>query len=198
MTTTVKPAVKVTFEEYLAYDDGMETRYELVDGELLAMSLGSGEHGEIADVICDRFKFENKRLGLNLAAKTMLIGVQSPRGNRWETSRIPDVVVIPLEQWRSLQNREAVILLNEPAPLLVVEVVSESTKAADYHAKRLEYRLLGIAEYWIADPLTLKVSICILEGETYQVTEYQNEQVIWSQLFPELTLTAAGILNPTI
>jgi Uma2 family endonuclease len=71
----------------------------------------------------------------------MLIGVQSPRGNRWETSRIPDVVVIPLGQWRSLQNQEAVILLNEPAPLLVVEVVSESTKAADYHAKRLEYRL---------------------------------------------------------
>jgi Uma2 family endonuclease len=172
MTATVKP--KITFAEYLAYDDGIDTRYELVDGELLAMSLGSGEHGEIADGICDRFKAENKRLGLNLAAKTMLIGVQSPRGNRWETSRIPDVVVIPLAQWRwqslskgeLLQNREAVILLNEPAPLLVVEVVSESTKAADYNAKRLEYRLLGIAEYWIVDPLTLKVSICILEGET--------------------------------
>jgi Uma2 family endonuclease len=137
MTTTVKP--KITFEEYLAYDDGIETRCELVDGELLAMSLGSGEHGEIADVICDQFKFETKRLALHLAAKTMLIGVQSPRGHRWETSRIPDVVVIPLEQWRplrylrssTLQTRESVILLNEPAPLLVVEVVSESTKAVD-------------------------------------------------------------------
>jgi Uma2 family endonuclease len=196
MTTTVKP--KITFAEYLAYDDGLDTRYELVDGELFAMSLGSGEHGEIADAICDQFKAENKRLQLNLAAKTMLIGVQSPRGDRWETSRVPDVVVIPLDQWRSLQTREAVILLNEPAPLVVVEVVSESTKAADYNAKRLEYRLLGIAEYWIIDPLTAKVTICILEGELYQITEYQNEQVIHSQRFPELHLTASAILNPEI
>jgi Uma2 family endonuclease len=42
MTTTVKPKIikpKITFEEYLAYDDGMETRYELVDGELLGRVL---------------------------------------------------------------------------------------------------------------------------------------------------------------
>ena len=28
---------KFTLEDYLAYDDGTETRYELVDGELIAM-----------------------------------------------------------------------------------------------------------------------------------------------------------------
>jgi Uma2 family endonuclease len=31
MTTAVK---KLTLEEYLAYDDGTDTKYELVDGEL--------------------------------------------------------------------------------------------------------------------------------------------------------------------
>lgn len=36
---------KLTFEEYLAYDDGTDTRYELVDGELVPMSLGTGKHG---------------------------------------------------------------------------------------------------------------------------------------------------------
>jgi Uma2 family endonuclease len=194
MTTIVKP--KITFAEYLAYDDGMDTRYELVDGELAAMSLGSGEHGEIADAICDQFKAENRRLSLHLAAKTMLIGVQSPRGIRWDTARIPDVVVLPIDQWRSLQGREAVIQLNEPAPLLVVEVVSESTKTIDYKAKRTEYRLLGIAEYWIIDPLLLKVSICILDDQTYQIAEYQGQQVIQSHRFPELHLTAAAILDP--
>lgn len=194
MTTIVKP--KITFAEYLAYDDGMDTRYELVDGELVPMSLGSGEHGEIADAICDQFKAENKRLGLKLAAKTMLIGVQSPLGIRWDTARIPDVVVLPIDQWRSLQGREAVIQLNEPAPLLVVEVVSESTKTIDYKAKRTEYRLLGIAEYWIIDPLLLKVSICILDDQAYQVTEYQGQQVIQSRRFAELHLTAAAILDP--
>jgi Uma2 family endonuclease len=41
-------AQKLTFEEYLAYDDGTDTRYELVDGELVPLNLGTGRHGGIA------------------------------------------------------------------------------------------------------------------------------------------------------
>ncbi|WP_442941420.1 hypothetical protein [Nostoc sp.] len=40
MTTTTK---KVTFAEYLNYNDGTDTQYELVDGELIPMSLGTGK-----------------------------------------------------------------------------------------------------------------------------------------------------------
>ena len=39
---------KLSFEDYLAYDDGTGTRYELVEGELSPMSLGTGRHGAIA------------------------------------------------------------------------------------------------------------------------------------------------------
>jgi Uma2 family endonuclease len=34
MTVTTK---KLTFEEYLTYSDGTDTRYDLVNGELVAM-----------------------------------------------------------------------------------------------------------------------------------------------------------------
>ncbi len=44
MTSTTQ---KLTFETYLAYDDGTDTQYELVDGELVPMSLGTGKHGNI-------------------------------------------------------------------------------------------------------------------------------------------------------
>lgn len=71
----------------------------------------------------------------------MVVGVRCPRAGRWDTSRIPDVVVLSLPQWGELRNREAVIELNEPPPLLVVEVVSESTKTVDYRAKRVEYNI---------------------------------------------------------
>ncbi|WP_414754651.1 Uma2 family endonuclease [Anabaena sp. CCY 9910] len=77
----------------------------------------------------------------------MVIGVRSPRAGQWDTSRVPDMVVIPLAQWRDLRNREAVMELNEQPPLLVVEVVSESTKTVDYRAKRVEYNVLNIPEY---------------------------------------------------
>ena len=129
---------RFTLEEYLRYDDGTDTLYELVKGELVPMALGTGQHGEVVDFVNIQFRCEIARIGRDWISKQMVIGVQSPRGDRWDTVRIPDVVVIPKEPWRNLQNREAVIRLDESPPLLVVEVVSESTKSIDYRAKRAE------------------------------------------------------------
>jgi Uma2 family endonuclease len=123
-----------------------------------------------------------------------LVGIRSPRGRRWETSRIPDVMVLPLAQWEEMENREAIINFNEPPPILVVEVVSPSTKTDDYRSKRGEYGLLEIPEYWIVDPLAAKVTLGILDHEFYDLIEYQADQPIQSPIFPNLKLTAAQVL----
>lgn len=191
MTTTTQ---KLSFEEYLAYSDGTDTRYELVDGELIPMSLGTGNHGSIIEFLYDQFRDQIKRRELPWTAKQMTVGVRSPRGRRWDTSRIPDVTVLPLSQWEAMENREAVINLNEPPPILVVEVVSPSTKTEDYRSKRAEYGLLEILEYWIVDPLEAKVTLCILDHEFYDSIDYQADQLIQSPVFPDLKLTAAQIL----
>jgi len=191
MTTTTQ---KLSFEEYLAYSDGTDTRYELVDGELVPMSLGTGKHGSIIEFLYDQFRDQIKRRELPWTAKQMTVGVRSPRGRRWDTSRIPDVTVLPLAQWEAMENREAVIDFNEPPPLLVVEVVSPSTKTDDYRSKRSEYGVLEIPEYWIVDAIAEKISLCILDHEFYDVTEFQGEAVIQSPTFPDLTLTAAQVL----
>ena len=47
---------KLTFEEYLTYEDGTDTRYELVDGELKPISVGTGLHVLIIDFLIDQFK----------------------------------------------------------------------------------------------------------------------------------------------
>jgi Uma2 family endonuclease len=125
----------------------------------------------------------------------MMIGVRSPRGRRWDTSRIPDVTVLPVAQWESMADREAVINLTEPPPLLVVEVVSVSTKADDYRSKRSEYGLLEIPEYWVVDPLENKLTLCVLDHQFYDSEEFQNDDEIQSPTFPELRLTATQIFN---
>lgn len=195
MTTTPAVTKRLTFEEYLAYDDGTDTRYELVDGELIPMSLGSGQHGGVAEFINICFSEEILRLKLDWTSKQMVVGVRSPRAGRWDTSRIPDVVVLSLPQWRELRNREAVIELNEPPPLLVVEVVSESTKTVDYRAKRVEYNILNIPEYWIVDLLTNKVTVFTLIEELYEPVEFVGSVQIQSQIFPELKLTVEQVLT---
>lgn len=192
MTTTTQ---RLTLDEYLAYNDGSDRRYELVNGELLPMSLGTGKHGAIIKRLEKIFDVEAERVQNAWIALAGTVGLQSPRSDRWDTVRIPDVSVLRLDQWEALQEREAVIRLNEPPPLLVVEVVSESTKSTDYRAKRAEYSVLDIPEYWIVDPLVGKVTICILLEGWYEATEYQGQTVVQSSIFPELVLAAETILQ---
>ncbi len=190
---------RLTFQDYLTYTDGTDTVYELVEGQLIPMSLGSGLHGDIAEFMHDQFRAEMKRLGLPWTAKQMTVGIQSPQRGQWHTSRIPDVTVLPLEQWQQLRDKkEAVITLDEPPPLLVVEVVSESTKTVDYRAKRAEYTVLGIPEYWIVDPLANKITICQLVEGFYDTTEFFGTDEIRSPTFKTLRLTAAQILNAAL
>jgi Uma2 family endonuclease len=191
MTTTTQ---KLTFEEYLAYDDGTDTRYELVDGELVPMSLGTGRHGGIVEFLNDQFRDQIKHRELPWTSKQMTVGIRSPRGRNWDTSRIPDVTVLTIDQWEAMSDREAMINLNEPPPILVVEVVSPSTRTDDYRSKRAEYGLLEISEYWIVDPLEEKITLCILEHQLYDSTEFQGNDLIYSTTFPALNLTAAQIL----
>lgn len=105
------------------------------------------------------------------------------------------MTVLTLEQWEALQEREAVIRLHEPPPLLVVEVVSESTKSTDYRAKRAEYSVLDIPEYWIADPLKEKVTACILLEGWYEAAEYLGGETVQSSIFSDLELTVNKILQ---
>jgi Uma2 family endonuclease len=185
---------KLTFEEYLAYSDGTDIRYELVDGELVPMSLGTGKQGAITRFVARQFEDVISRSGQPWVSLPALVGVRSPRGRNWDTSRIPDVTVLTVAQWESMGDREAVINLNEPPPLLRVEVVSPSTKADDYCSKRSEYGLLEIPEYWIVDPVEAKITLCVLEHQFYDSTEFRGDDWIQSPTFSDLNLTAAQVL----
>jgi Uma2 family endonuclease len=185
---------KLTFEEYLTHDDGTDTRYELVDGELVPMSLGTGKHGSIIQFLIRRFEDVIAQGGQPWVPLPALVGVRSPRGRSWDTSRIPDVTILSLAQWEALADREAVINLNERPPLLVVEVVSLSTQMDDYRSKRSEYGLLEIPEYWIVDPIAQKMTLCVLDHEFYDATEFKGDDLIVSPTFAALALTVAQVL----
>ncbi len=191
MTVAIK---KLTFEEYLKYDDGTDTRYELVDGELIPMSLGTGKHGAIAKFLEQAFDDAITSIRTPWTAQKFSVGVRSPRGGRWQTSRIPDVTVLLIEQWEAMTEREAIIELNEPPPILVVEVVSESTKTTDYRSKRSEYAVLNIQEYWIVDPTEQVVTVCILAEGFYDAVQFRGSDQIISPTFPMLELTASQVL----
>jgi Uma2 family endonuclease len=53
----------------------------------------------------------------------------------------------------------SIVMMDMSPPLLTIEVVSPKQENRDYRYKRTEYAARGIAEYWIVDPLTQKVTI---------------------------------------
>jgi Uma2 family endonuclease len=104
------------------------------------------------------------------------------------------VTVLPLEQWDSLGDREAVIDLNEEPPFLVVEIVSPSTQVTDYRSKQAEYAVLEIPEYWIVDPLQDCVIVCTLVDGWYDQVIFRDQERIVSPIFSELGLTGNQVL----
>jgi Uma2 family endonuclease len=176
----------VTFDDYVAYNDGTENRYELVNGELVVITLPTLRHMLIAKFIEQCLDAEIARLGLGwfcFRAAGVRTGVRK--------SRLTDVYVLTPDQVSSLMNRAAIA---QTPPLLAVEVVSPDSVTRDYRYKRTEYAALEIPEYWIVDPLELKVTVLVFNEGLYDETVFSGDQPLMSPTFPDLTLTVDHIL----
>jgi Uma2 family endonuclease len=201
---TIATTKKITFEAYLNYDDGTDTRYELVRGELVAMTPPTWLHLRIVSYLESQFNQEIKRLGHPWEAFR-----EAGQQTNESSARLPDVAIVPAEfveaTLEQLGLEQATVLT--VAAFLVVEIVSESTAAQDYRDKVTEYQNKGIPEYWvivpdpfgaakyIGSPKLPTVSVYTPVDRTYQVQRFQGEQIVISPTFPELQLTASSILQ---
>jgi Uma2 family endonuclease len=187
MTTSSTTKQKLTFEEYLIYDDGTDNFYELEDGELILMNPPTGLHALIIYFINNTFVAEIARLNLPWVC-LQTVGVRTAM----KRARIPDICITTRDQILDKIDVSAVI---ESAALLVVEIVSPESRIRDYRFKRSEYGAAGIPEYWIVDPVEQKVTVLLLVEGLYEETVYRRDDQVVSQTFPELLLTVNQILQ---
>ena len=180
--TYTKPKF-LSFEEYLAYDDGTNRPYELYNGELIELPPESGINVRIAT-----------RVLLHLApivgADRICPGNLELEVRGEPKNRFPDLTIIRREHLELLAQRNT-IRLTMPPPLLVVEVVSpgEIQRERDYIAKRQQYQDCGIFEYWIIDPEVQTVTVLVLQEQMYEeVGAFKGEQKIISLALIDLSL----------
>jgi len=186
MTIATKP---MTLEEYLTYDDGTDTRYELVDGALVAMPPESTLNNQIASFLFATF------LQNGIPYYCLSIGAQIVVSGTRTTARQPDLMVLSEESAAALNGATQCLITHEmPPPLLVVEVVSPNQEKRDYRYKRTEYAGRHIPEYWIVDPIAQKVTLLEWVDGLYEEQVYQGDTKIISRLLPSLNLTAAQVL----
>jgi Uma2 family endonuclease len=186
MTIAKKP---MTLEEYLNFDDGTDTHYELVDGQLIAMPTESDLNDRIASFLYAYF------LQLGIPYYCLSMKTQIAVSGKLANARQPDLTLLSEDAATALQGaKQRLINHDMPPPVLVVEVVSPEQENRDYRHKRTEYAGRHILEYWIVDPIAQKVTILEWVDGLYEEQIYQENQSLLSPLFPDLHLTSAQVL----
>jgi Uma2 family endonuclease len=180
----------MTLEEYLNYDDGTDTRYELVNGELIAMPTESDLNDRIATFLFAYF------LQIGIPYYCLSMKAQIAVSGTRATARQPDLMVLSEEAATSLNGANQRLITHDmPPPLLVVEVVSPKQENRDYRHKRTEYAGRQIPEYWIVDPIAQKVTILEWVDGLYEEQVYQGDTAIVSPVLPSFTLSAEMLLS---
>jgi Uma2 family endonuclease len=183
-------ALRMTFAEFLTYDDGTDALYELENGELIAMPAESDLNQRIASYLFALF------LQLGISSYRLRIGMELATSGLRVSVRVPDLIVLSEEGATALEGASrSIVLMEMPPPLLVVEVVSPNQAKRDYRYKRSEYAARGIAEYWIVDPFQQRVTVLEWVEGFYEEQVYKEDAQIISPLFGGLELTATQVLQ---
>ncbi|PZD73583.1 hypothetical protein C1752_02164 [Acaryochloris thomasi RCC1774] len=192
---TVATQKRMSLEEYLLYDDGTNTRYELVDGMLAEMGAENPFNVKIAVFLLAYFLQE-----MDFPYSRLAIGHQIGVSSTKATARQPDLIVHSDQSDAAIVADGKLLRAGSPPSLLVVEVVSNSKEDKrshdrDYLEKPVEYAEIGILEYWIIDPDLALVKVGNLIDGAYQFQGFTGNNKIASLTFSELSLTAAKVLN---
>ncbi len=194
----------VTFEEFIdRLPENSGIRYELHNGEIVEMAQPVGDHEEVKGFLSIEIPVEIKRLGLPYVIPNQAI-VRPPEK---DSGYFPDVLVLNRANLvnEQLWKKSSTLSLGASIPL-VIEIVSTNWRD-DYYLKFADYEEMGIPEYWIVDyaglggrkfigdPKQPTISVCNLVDEEYQISKFQNNDVIVSQAFPDLNLTANQIFQ---
>jgi len=77
------------------------------------------------------------------------------------------------------------------APDWIIEVVSPSSRPMDYNKKLFTYRNAGVREYWIVDPLHLRVTAYQFEHDKF--AEYSFSDKVKAGIYDDLEIDFSGI-----
>ncbi len=199
--TATKP---MTFEEFLAWDDGTGRNFELIDGIPMPRREPNANHEDLVERLCTYL--ENHCLESNLPyvpRQSKQVKLKTEPEEK-EKSRQADIVVFAKPEWQRMKGSPSSAAGYVPPPG-IIEVVSTNWKD-DYLTKLAEYEDLGVFEYWIVDyaaqggiryigsPKQPTITIYQLEnGEYLPGKSFRGEDLIESKLFPNLSLTAEQI-----
>ena len=179
---------RVTYEEFLKITEGNEERYEYIDGEVFLLSSPGVKHQIIlSNLMMYMLNWFNGKKCRVFAAPfdVTLLGEEIESKNVVQ----PDILIsCDYNEQRNERDRYTGV------PTLVIEILSAQTKSRDHVKKLKVYMDGGVGEYWIVDPIELKViQYHFAEKELLEMITYAHPDVVKSIHFKGLELVMSDI-----
>lgn len=162
-------------------DDG--NRYEILHGELLVTPLPSAGHQGVSARLLVSFAIWCRA---HTGWRFLTPGGVYISETTWLE---PDVAIYPSPEYLNLPWRDM------PAPVLVVEVLSPSTRKRDRHRKRPAYLTHGVGQVWLVNEEARTIERWTAASE---FPEINHGSITWSPSadLPSLVVTEAELFGP--
>ena len=155
-------ARQYTYADYEKIDD--DNRYEIIDGVIYLMSAPGIPHQNISQEL-------SLQLGNFLRDKPCKVFAApvdvclNAAGDGDKTVVQPDIIVVCDKS--KLDRKRC-----NGAPDMAIEILSPSSTSHDMLRKFNKYLNAGVREYWIVNPESKLVHVCLLKEGAYEITDY--------------------------
>jgi Uma2 family endonuclease len=176
-----------TPEEYLEFEVNSENRHEFINGEIVLMTGGTPNHNQIAGNFYAALNFALKRQPYRVFVTDQRLWIPRKRIYTY-----PDVMVVQGELQFQEGRRDTIT-----NPLIIAEVLSESTRSYDKDAKFAAYRTIpSFQEYLLIDQYTMHIEHYFkTERKRWIFYEYDDADEILSLNSFSFQITLADIYN---
>jgi Uma2 family endonuclease len=178
MSATPKPTL--TYAEYLAREATSEVKHEFINGEAFAMAGGTLEHGALALALGGELRTALTGKPCRTYSSDVRVKVLSTGASFYpDLSIVCGKVETPPDDANAIAN-----------PLVLVEVLSDSTEAYDRGAKAGHYRRID----------SLREYVLVSQAEQRVEIQRRNERGVWELHFfgpgERVELTSLGVSIP--
>jgi Uma2 family endonuclease len=173
---------RMSVAEFLCWEDGTDTRYELLAGLPVAMAPPAPAHGFLAARLCARIE------GALRSRRPCMVQIEAgiARPDRDDTCYVADLAVTCQPPCSGDQ------LISDP--LLVVEVLSPTTGLHDRHTKVADYRrIASVEEILLIDSTSIFAEVLRREGDRWITEIVRGPQAKFSLASIGLTATMSEL-----
>lgn len=169
-----------TIEDIYNLPDGQ--RAELINGELYMLAAPTVSHQRLSMVLSNSiFNYIQSNKGdCEVFSSPFAVFLNA----NYEIYLEPDISVICDKNKLTDEGCKG-------APDWIIEIVSPSSRSMDYNKKLFRYRTAGVREYWIVDPINLRITVYNFEFDTYG--EYSFSDNVKAGIFEDFEIDFAQI-----